>query len=130
MAHEIVMPQLSLSMDKGQIVNWLKQTGDKISSGDILLEVESDKATVEVEAVESGVLQSVLGPSDGEIPVGAVIAYTLAEGEALVSVASSTQPETQNVTKVEPVRVAVPIQEEDKLSNRLLSSPAARRRAA
>ncbi len=130
MAHEIVMPQLSLSMDKGQIVNWLKQTGDKISSGDILLEVESDKATVEVEAVESGVLQIVLGPSDGEIPVGAVIAYTLAEGEALVSVAPSTQSETQTVTKVEPVRVAAPIQEEAKPSNRLFSSPAARRRAA
>lgn len=130
MAHEIVMPQLSLSMDKGQIVNWLKQTGDKINSGDILLEVESDKATVEVEAVESGVLQVVLGPSDGEIPVGMVIAYTLAEGEALVSVVPSTQPETQTVTKVEPIRIAAPVQEEAKSSGYLRSSPAARRRAA
>lgn len=130
MAHEIVMPQLSLSMDKGQIVSWLKQTGDRINSGDILLEVESDKATVEVEAIESGVLQILLGPSDGEIPVGAVIAYTLAEGEALVSVAPSTEAETQIVTKIEPVRVAVPVQEEARPSSRLLSSPAARRKAA
>ena len=130
MAHEIVMPQLSLSMDKGQIINWLKQTGDKINSGEILLEVESDKSTVEVEAVESGVLQIVLGPSDGEIPVGAVIAYTLAEGETLVSVAPSTQPEIQTVTKAEPVRVAAPVQEEVSPPGRLLSSPAARRKAA
>lgn len=130
MAHEIVMPQLSLSMDKGQIVNWLKQTGDRVNSGDILLEVESDKSTVEVEAIESGVLQVVLGSSDGEIPVGAVIAYTLAEGEALVSVAPSTYPETQTVTKAEPARVTAPIQEEAKPSDRLLSSPAARRKAA
>jgi pyruvate/2-oxoglutarate dehydrogenase complex dihydrolipoamide acyltransferase (E2) component len=105
MAHEIVMPQLSLSMDKGQIVHWLKQTGDKINAGDILLEVESDKATVEVETVESGFLQIVLGPADGEIPVGAVIAYTLAEGESPVTVSSTTLPEKKISVDTKPVRV-------------------------
>lgn len=131
MAHEIVMPQLSLSMDKGQIVNWLKQTGDKINSGDILLEVESDKSTVEVEAVESGVLQIVMGPSDGEIPVGMVIAYTLAEGESPVTVSPTALPEMKTAVDTEPVRViTLAARDNGQQFRRLPSSPAARRKAA
>ena len=131
MAHEIVMPQLSLSMDKGQIVNWLKQTGDRINAGDILLEVESDKATVEVETVESGFLQIVLGPADGEIPVGAVIAYTLTEGEAPVKASSIALPEMKTSIDAEPVRVVIPpASGNEQTFRRLPSSPAARRKAA
>ncbi len=131
MAHEIVMPQLSLSMDKGQIVNWLKQTGDRINAGDILLEVESDKATVEVETVESGFLQIVLGPADGEIPVGAVIAYTLTEGEAPVKASSIALPEMKTSIDAEPVRVVLPpASANGQPFRRLPSSPAARRKAA
>ena len=81
MAHEVVMSQLGLSMDSGQIIQWLKQSGDNVKAGELLLEVESDKSTVEVESVESGVLHIMLEPEDGDIPVGKVIAYLLAEGE-------------------------------------------------
>ena len=130
MAHEIVMPQLSLSMDKGQISRWLKQTGDKINAGDILLEVESDKATVEVEAVESGILQIVLGPTDGEISVGAVIAYVRAENEAAVVQPAIVQPTTTTSSITEPVPVIPPARDNGQQSRRLPSSPAARRKAA
>jgi|SRR5271157_577062 len=130
MAHEIVMPQLSLSMDKGQIVNWLKQTGDKIHTGDILLEVESDKATVEVESVESGILQIVMGPADGEIPVGSVIAYALAEAEAPVVVSSTVLPSTKTVVDSEPVQITPSSGGNSQQLRRLPSSPAARRKAA
>jgi pyruvate dehydrogenase E2 component (dihydrolipoamide acetyltransferase) len=75
------MSQLGLSMDSGQIIQWLKQSGDNVKAGELLLEVESDKSTVEVESVESGILHIVLEPEDGDIPVGKVIAYLLAEGE-------------------------------------------------
>lgn len=124
------MPQLSLSMDKGQIVNWLKQTGDKINVGDILLEVESDKATVEVESIESGILQIVLGPTDGEISVGAVIAYTLAEDEAPVVVSSTALPVTETAINTEAARVHPSSRDNGRQLRRLLSSPAARRKAA
>ncbi|MDR3573509.1 MAG: dihydrolipoamide acetyltransferase family protein [Anaerolineaceae bacterium] len=134
MAHEIVMPQLSLSMDNGQIVSWLKHNGDKITSGDILLEVESDKATVEVEAVESGILQIVLGPTDGEIPVGAVIGYTLAENEQAVEKASPAAPvSTGAVPLAAPEDKSAPaVMENDHQQQfrRLPSSPLARRKAA
>lgn len=78
---EVVMPQLGLSMDSGQIIGWLKSSGDRVEPGDLLLEVESDKASVEVEAVESGILHVIRGPEHGSIQVGEVIAYILAEGE-------------------------------------------------
>jgi pyruvate dehydrogenase E2 component (dihydrolipoamide acetyltransferase) len=130
MAHEIVMPQLSLSMDKGQISRWLKQTGDKINAGDILLEVESDKATVEVEAVESGILQIVLGSTDGEISVGAVIAYVRAENEAAVVQPAIVQPTATTSIIPEPVPVIPPARDNGQQSRRLPSSPAARRKAA
>ncbi|MGW8318792.1 MAG: biotin/lipoyl-containing protein [Candidatus Promineifilaceae bacterium] len=70
MASEIVMPQLGLSMDSGQIVEWLKESGDQVKPGDLLLTVESDKSTVDVEAVEAGILHILRGPEDGEIHVG------------------------------------------------------------
>ena len=132
MAHEIVMPQLSLSMDKGKIVNWLKKTGDRINAGDVLLEVESDKAMVEVETVESGILQIVLGPDDGEIAVGAVIAYTRAENEAPVVVSSAPLAAKPADSEAEPEaeKVSPPAGENGLQLRRLPSSPAARRRAA
>ena len=93
MAHEVVMPQLGLSMDSGLIVEWLKHNGDRVKPGDLLLTVESDKSTVEVEAVEAGTLQIMRGPDDGAIDVGEVIALLMTEGESLDSpqVESSSQ---------------------------------------
>ena len=61
MAKEVVMPQLGLSMDSGQIVEWLKKPGDPVQPGELLLVVESDKSAVEVEAVAAGRLQIVQG---------------------------------------------------------------------
>ena len=82
MAIEVVMPQLGLSMDSGRIVEWIKNTGDRVEPGDLLLAIESDKSTVDVETVESGILHIVLEKEAGDIPVGEIIAYLLAEGEA------------------------------------------------
>ena len=124
MAHEIVMPQLSLSMDKGQISRWLKQTGDKINIGDILLEVESDKATVEVEAIESGILHIVLGPDSGEVPVGAVIAYMRAENETAVVPPATMLPTSTKAIVAERTGAAPPIgANSQQRQRRLPSSP-------
>jgi pyruvate dehydrogenase E2 component (dihydrolipoamide acetyltransferase) len=126
------MPQLSLSMDKGQIVSWLKKTGDRIQTGDVLLQVESDKATVEVESVTSGILQIVLGSGDGDVPVGAVIGYALADGEAPVTATAVTSAETNVAPALGPLPVAIaaPPVAGGQAPRRLPSSPAARRRAA
>lgn len=82
MAHEVVMPQLGLSMEAGRIVAWLKAPGDVVHPGQGLIEVESDKTNIEVEAVAHGILQIVTPAGPHEIPVGSVIAYLLTEDEA------------------------------------------------
>jgi pyruvate dehydrogenase E2 component (dihydrolipoamide acetyltransferase) len=134
MAHEVVMPQLGLSMDSGEIIRWLKQPGDPVHPGELLLEVESDKSTVEVEAVEEGILHIVHGPGDGPIAVGEVIAYLLAEGElppAGASPVPAALPVTETFTPaiVTVAARTVPAAAAWPRPNRPPSSPAARRRA-
>src|SRR3954447_6740365 len=60
MTIQILMPALSPTMTEGKLAKWLKKEGDKIASGDVLAEIETDKATMEVEAVDEGVLQKIL----------------------------------------------------------------------
>src|SRR5690606_27134753 len=70
----ITMPKMSDTMQEGTIASWLKKEGDEISSGDILAEVETDKATMELEAYEDGTLLYI-GPKEGDsVPVDAVLA--------------------------------------------------------
>ena len=78
----ILMPALSPTMEKGNLARWLKKEGDAIKSGDVLAEIETDKATMEVEAVDEGVLAKILVP-DGtaDVPVNDVIAMIAEEGE-------------------------------------------------
>lgn len=83
MAHEVVMPQLGLAMEAGRIVAWLKASGEWVHPGQGLIEVESDKTNIEVEAVASGILQIVTPAGPHEIAVGSVIAYLLADDEAV-----------------------------------------------
>ncbi len=94
---EILMPALSPTMTEGNLAKWLKHEGDTITAGDVLAEIETDKATMEVEAVDEGVLGKILVPDGSEgVPVNQPIALLLAEGEdesALDSVARPTAAE-------------------------------------
>ncbi|MGH7862514.1 MAG: biotin/lipoyl-containing protein, partial [Candidatus Dormibacteraceae bacterium] len=81
MAIPIVMPALGMAQSTGRLISWLKQEGEVISKGDLLMEVETDKAVVEVEAQAAGRLGGILIKAGDEVPVGEVIAYLLAEGE-------------------------------------------------
>ena len=84
MSIDILMPALSPTMEKGNLAKWLKNEGDRIKSGDILAEIETDKATMEVEAVDEGILAKILvlaGTQD--VPVNQVIAIIAAEGETV-----------------------------------------------
>ena len=85
MPFEVVMPRLGWNMEKGSLGSWLKQDGDRVEAGEILFTVEGDKATQEVEALESGILRIPEdSPSPGvEVPVGTLLAYILQPGESL-----------------------------------------------
>src|SRR5260221_10680258 len=78
----ILMPALSPTMTEGTLAKWLKKEGDKVSAGDVIAEIETDKATMEVEAADEGVLGKIIVPEGTEgVKVNALIAVLLAEGE-------------------------------------------------
>ncbi len=81
MAKNVVMPALEMAQETGTIVSWLKKEGDAITKGEPLLEIETDKATVEIEALANGVLAGVKAGEGDEIPVGQTIAWIVAPGE-------------------------------------------------
>src|ERR1700748_1980495 len=78
----ILMPALSPTMEKGNLAKWLKKEGDKVKTGDILAEIETDKATMEYEAVDDGTLAKILVPEgSADIAVNQPIAILATEGE-------------------------------------------------
>jgi pyruvate dehydrogenase E2 component (dihydrolipoamide acetyltransferase) len=82
MPTNILMPALSPTMEKGNLAKWLKKEGDKVKSGDVIAEIETDKATMEVEAVDEGTLAKILVPEGTQdVPVNDVIAVLANEGE-------------------------------------------------
>jgi pyruvate dehydrogenase E2 component (dihydrolipoamide acetyltransferase) len=91
MAVEILMPALSPTMEKGNLAKWLKKEGDRIKSGDILAEIETDKATMEVEAVDEGILAKIVVPGGTQdVAVNQVIALIASDGEDVSKVASGS----------------------------------------
>jgi pyruvate dehydrogenase E2 component (dihydrolipoamide acetyltransferase) len=99
MPTEILMPALSPTMEKGNLAKWLKKEGDKVKSGDVIAEIETDKATMELEAVDEGTLAKILVPEGSQdIAVNSVIAVLAGEGEdskSAVASASQTAPPQQ-----------------------------------
>src|ERR1700758_2538378 len=78
----ILMPALSPTMEKGNLAKWLKKEGDKVKSGDVIAEIETDKATMEVEAVDEGTIAKILVPEGTQdVAVNDVIAVLAGDGE-------------------------------------------------
>ena len=78
----ILMPALSPTMEKGNLAKWLKKEGDTVKSGDVIAEIETDKATMEVEAIDEGVLAKIVVPEGtADVPVNQLIALIAGEGE-------------------------------------------------
>ena len=83
MATIIEMPKLSDTMTEGTLVKWLKKEGDKIATGDVLAEIETDKATMEMAAFDEGILGKIYVPAGSKAPLGAALGVIVDEGEAL-----------------------------------------------
>src|SRR5262249_6242465 len=81
MATSVVMPALEMAQETGKIVSWVKKEGETVTKGEILLEVETDKAVVEIEATADGVLAGVKSHEGDVVPVGTTIAWLVAPGE-------------------------------------------------
>ena len=131
MASEIVMPRMGLTMETGRIVSWLKQEGQTVKAGEPLFEIETDKATVEIEAMESGTLGKVIAGIGEEFPVGAVIGYLVKDGETL---AQDMQEATPIITSKLPMSNVSSTSAETQadlgfVTTKVKASPAARRLA-
>ena len=92
MPTNVIMPALGMDQDKGTLVRWIKHEGDSVQHGEPIMEVETDKALVEIEATASGVLTNVTAVEGEEIPVGKVIAE-IVEGSAPTPTPSPIQGE-------------------------------------
>ncbi len=150
MPTNILMPALSPTMEKGNLARWLKKEGDKIKSGDVIAEIETDKATMEYEAVDDGTLAKIVVPEGTQdVAVNSVIAVLAGEGEDVKTAAGAApQAAPQAVAKPVPVPASKPAGEKPastvapgapkaspapqplpKGGNRIFSSPLARRLA-
>mgnify|MGYP002136848264 CR=1 FL=1 len=91
MAVEIIMPKLGVDMQEGEIIEWKKQEGDMVNEGDVILEMMSDKTSMELEAEDSGILLKIVHGNGATVPVTEVIAYLGAEGEVIEEGANVAQ---------------------------------------
>src|SRR6476661_8287935 len=108
MAVNVLMPALSPTMEQGKLSKWMKKVGDTVKSGDVLAEIETDKATMEVEAVDEGVLSQIL-IADGtdNVAVNTPIAVITAEGESAdTAPAPSSAPAPKDAGGEKPAAVA------------------------
>src|SRR5690606_16491591 len=83
MAFEIIMPKAGIDMTEGQIVKWLKKEGDQVKEGEIILEIMTDKTSMEIEAEASGILLKIVHKDDETVPVTTVIGYIGDENESI-----------------------------------------------
>jgi pyruvate dehydrogenase E2 component (dihydrolipoamide acetyltransferase) len=145
MITKVVLAKLSPTMEEGTIVKWSKQEGDAVKVGDVLAEIETDKANMEMEALGPGVLRKVLVPAGGKAPVGAIIGVIAEPGEdiaALLAEAAAAAPSAAPAATAPapapkpaaavpaPVTVAPPAAAPVMTSGRVKASPLARAIAA
>jgi pyruvate dehydrogenase E2 component (dihydrolipoamide acetyltransferase) len=131
MATEVIMPKVDMVMETGTFVEWLIEEGGHVNKGDALFVITTDKAAIEVESPEDGILAGVNAKADDIIPVTEVIAYILAPGEAL-PVAKAPQPVaaiTQSPVKVETAVLATIAVVETADGDKVRATPVARRMA-
>ena len=103
MAFEVIMPKAGIDMTEGQIVKWLKQEGDTVTEGEIILEIMTDKTSMEIEAEASGVLLKILRHAGDMVPVTEVIAYIGQPGESLETLSDEEVPAPKPVAEQEPL---------------------------
>ena len=136
MATSIVMPQMGYDMHEGKVVRWLKKEGEEVTRGEVIAEIETDKATVEYEAYTGGVMAKIVAEEGVAIPVGGLIAVMTAPGEAIpediltdAAIASKADPPAPAAAAVEAPEVPIPAAAAPADTEEVRASPLARRLA-
>jgi pyruvate dehydrogenase E2 component (dihydrolipoamide acetyltransferase) len=130
---DVLMPALSPTMEEGTLAKWHVKVGDEVHSGDVIAEIETDKATMEVEAVDEGVVEALLVPEGTEeVKVNTPIARLKGEGEASIAAPPASAPPPPKARQAPPARPsppAIPTAIPQKGGGRIFASPLARRLA-
>jgi len=129
LATDVIMPALGMAQETGKVLRWLKAEGDEVAKGEPLMEVETDKVTVEIEAPTDGLLAGLRAAEGAEVPVGQAVAVILAPGEALPENGASAAKEPKAAPVAQAV-AAAPVEAPAREARRRLASPKARRLAA
>lgn len=129
---EVIMPKMGDGMEEGTLVEWLKQDGDQVKSGEVIGNIQTDKATLEMEAPGTGTLTGMLLQAGQTVPVGTPIAAILKAGESLpAGWGEGAKPAQSPAAHAEPVRVAEPVGARVNANgDRVKASPLAKRIAA
>jgi pyruvate dehydrogenase E2 component (dihydrolipoamide acetyltransferase) len=109
MAFSVVMPALEMAQETGKLLAWRKREGDSVSKGEPLLDIETDKAVVEVEAPADGILAGIKASEGADIPVGQTIAWIVAPGEAVPVESESSAPAARAVSQPKAEQPAAPV---------------------
>jgi pyruvate dehydrogenase E2 component (dihydrolipoamide acetyltransferase) len=129
MVTEVIMPKMGQTMEKGKVIKWLKREGEEIRKGESLLEVETDKTTIEVEARGTGILRKILVQEGEEAPIATIIGYIAKEGEVIPEEAqrkavSQTEKPSEKFV-LEPVQTL----KESEAAEKVKASPLAKKLA-
>lgn len=131
MAFEIKMPQLGLTMEEGTVAQWLKQEGDTVKKGDVLLEITTDKLTSEIESEADGVLLKIVAKEGEDVPVKGLLGYIGEAGETIGDDAPAAAPAAAAPAPAEtPVAAPAPAPAAKADGSRIRISPLARKTAA
>ena len=98
MATVVIMPKVDMDQETGTVARWLKGEGDEVKQGEFILEIETDKVAIEVEAPATGILSGILVEEGETVPIATTIAFILEPGEALPEAAKPAQPEEKQAT--------------------------------
>src|SRR5690242_2041247 len=102
MATELILPRVDMDMIEGKIAHWYVKNGDTVTKGQVVFEIETDKATMEVEAPVGGTVQGIDGQIDVTIPVGQIVGWILEAGEAVPNHSGSVQSKGETHVTREP----------------------------
>ena len=123
---EVLMPALSPTMEKGNLSKWVKNEGDKVKAGDVIAEIETDKATMEVEAVDEGTLGKILVPEGtADVAVNTPIAVILSDGESAsdIKAGGSPAPKAEAKADAAPAEAKQEAKEEPEVAHKSAAAP-------
>jgi pyruvate dehydrogenase E2 component (dihydrolipoamide acetyltransferase) len=129
MPTEVIMPALGMAQETGKLLRWIKNEGDTVTKGEPLMEIETDKVNVEIEAPADGTLAGISAAEGEHIPVGRAVAYLLEAGEDLPLVAIPAAPAKSVLSADPPATNGSSTVVEAPATRRILASPKARRLA-